>query len=129
MIKFGRQLSETRVLLPAAGVLSTISTCRCNAMASCMSPHAHARIKRIDTTKVKAAPGVLAVLTSADVEADKLGAFSPIMPEDMGGPKGYRTLRSILAIGKVRALGERVVFVVVETLFQVKNVVKLVEVI
>jgi carbon-monoxide dehydrogenase large subunit len=93
-----------------------------------MSPHAHARIKRIDTTKAKAAPGVLAVLTSADVEADKLGAFSPVMPEDMGGPKGYRTLRSILAIGKVRALGERVAFVVAETLFQAKNAAELVEV-
>ncbi|MGB6323188.1 MAG: xanthine dehydrogenase family protein molybdopterin-binding subunit, partial [Xanthobacteraceae bacterium] len=76
------------------------------------SPHAHARIKRIDTAKAKAAPGVLAILTGADVTADSLGAFSPVMPEDMGGPKGYRTLRSILAIGKVRALGERVAFVV-----------------
>jgi aerobic carbon-monoxide dehydrogenase large subunit len=93
-----------------------------------MSPHAHARIKRIDTAKAKAAPGVLAVLTGADVEADKLGAFSPVMPEDMGGPKGYRTLRSILAIGKVRALGERVAFVVAETLFQAKNAAELVEV-
>ncbi len=93
-----------------------------------MSPHAHARIKRIDTAKAKAAPGVLAVLTGADVTADGLGAFSPVMPEDMGGPKGYRTLRSILAIGKVRALGERVAFVVAETLFQAKNAAELVEV-
>jgi carbon-monoxide dehydrogenase large subunit len=93
-----------------------------------MSPHAHARIKRIDIAKAKAAPGVLAVLTGADVTADKLGAFSPVMPEDMGGPKGYRTLRSILAIGKVRALGERVAFVVAETLFQAKNAAELVEV-
>ncbi|MFZ3311846.1 MAG: xanthine dehydrogenase family protein molybdopterin-binding subunit, partial [Xanthobacteraceae bacterium] len=53
-----------------------------------MSPHAHARIKSIDTAKAKAAPGVLAVLTGADVTADSLGAFSPVMPEDMGGPKG-----------------------------------------
>ncbi len=93
-----------------------------------MSPHAHARIKRIDTAKAKAAPGVLAVLTGADVTADGLGAFSPVMPEDMGGPKGYRTLRSILAIGKVRALGERVAFVVAETLFQAKNAAELVDV-
>ena len=93
-----------------------------------MSPHAHARIKRIDTAKAKAAPGVLAVLTGADVEADKLGAFSPVMPEDMGGPKGYRTLRSILAIGKVRAVGERVAFVVAETLAQAKDAAELVEV-
>ena len=93
-----------------------------------MSPHAHARIKRIDTAKAKAAPGVLAVLTGADVTADVFGAFSPVMPEDMGGPKGYRTLRSILAIGKVRALGERVAFVVAETLFQAKNAAELVDV-
>ena len=38
-----------------------------------MSPHAHARIKRVDTAKAKSAPGVLAVLTGADVAADKLG--------------------------------------------------------
>jgi CO/xanthine dehydrogenase Mo-binding subunit len=33
------------------------------------SPHAHARIRSIDTTAAKAAPGVLAVLTGADWEA------------------------------------------------------------
>jgi carbon-monoxide dehydrogenase large subunit len=93
-----------------------------------MSPHAHARIKGIDTAKAKAAEGVIAVLTGADVEADKLGSFSPVMPEDMGGPKGYRTLRSILAIGKVRCVGERVAFVVAETLLQAKNAAELVEI-
>ena len=30
------------------------------------SPHAHAKIKSIDTTAAKAAPGVLAVITAAD---------------------------------------------------------------
>ena len=93
-----------------------------------MSPHAHARIKSIDTAKAKAAPGVVAVLTGADVEADKLGSFSPIMPEDMGGPKGYRTLRSILSVGKVRSVGERVAFVVAETLAQARDAADLVEV-
>ena len=61
-----------------------------------LSPHAHARIKRIDTAKAKAAPGVVAVLTGADAEADKLGSLVPVMPEDMGGPKGFRTLRPVL---------------------------------
>jgi carbon-monoxide dehydrogenase large subunit len=91
-----------------------------------MSPHAHARIKSIDTAEAKAAPGVVAVLTGADVEADKLGSFSPIMPEDMGGPKGYRTLRSILSVGKVRSVGERVAFVVAETLAQARDAADLV---
>src|SRR5512136_1392073 len=37
------------------------------------SPHAHAKIKSIDTTAAKAAPGVLCVLTSADVKTAGFG--------------------------------------------------------
>jgi aerobic carbon-monoxide dehydrogenase large subunit len=93
-----------------------------------MSPHAHARIRQIDTAKAKAAAGVLAVLTGADVLADKLGSLAPPMPEDMGGPKGFRTLRTILATDKVRAVGERVAFVVAETLAQARDAAELIEV-
>jgi len=93
-----------------------------------MSPHAHARIERIDTAKAEAAPGVLAVLTGADVVADKLGSLMPLMPEDMGGPKGYRTPRPILSSGKVRAVGDRVAFVVAETQAQARDAAELVEV-
>jgi len=93
-----------------------------------MSPHAHARITRVDTAKAKASDGVLAVLTGADVEADRLGALAPPMPEDMGGPKGFRTPLDILASGKVRAVGERVAIVVAETLLQAKNAAELIEI-
>ncbi len=93
-----------------------------------MSPHAHARIKKIDTAAAKAAPGVLAVLTAADAEADKLGALVPLMPEDMGGPKGFRTLRAVLSDDKVRAVGDRVAFVVAETQQQARDAAELVEV-
>ena len=93
-----------------------------------MSPHAHARIKKVDTAKAKAAEGVLAVLTGADVTADKLGGLVPNMPEDMGGPKGFRTLRSILAVDKVRAVGDRVAFVVAETLLAARNAAELIEI-
>ena len=41
------------------------------------SPHAHARIRSIDTAKAKAAPGVLAVLTGADYKAAGFGDLSP----------------------------------------------------
>ena len=93
-----------------------------------MSPHAHARIQRVDTTKAKAADGVLAVLTGADVAADGLGPLAPPMPQDMGGPKGFRTLRAILEGERVRAVGERVAFVVAETLNQARNAAELVEI-
>ncbi len=93
-----------------------------------MSPHAHARIKRIDDAKAKAADGVLAVLTGADVKAAGLGGLAPPMPEDMGGPKGFRTLRPILVGDKVRAVGDRVAFVVAETLLQARNAAELLEI-
>ena len=92
-----------------------------------MSPHAHARIKGIDTAKAKAADGVLAVLTGADVKADGLGPLAPPMPEDMGGPKGFRSPLNILAIDKVRAVGERVAFVIAETQVQARNAAELIE--
>src|SRR6476646_9610674 len=36
------------------------------------SPHAHARLRSIDTAAAQRAPGVLAVLTAADVKRDGL---------------------------------------------------------
>ena len=42
------------------------------------SPHAHARIRGIDARAARAAPGVLAVLTGADLAAD--GARQPARP-------------------------------------------------
>jgi carbon-monoxide dehydrogenase large subunit len=39
------------------------------------SPHAHARIKRIDHKAAAAMPGVLAVLTGAELAADKIGSL------------------------------------------------------
>jgi carbon-monoxide dehydrogenase large subunit len=39
------------------------------------SPHAHARIKSIDTSEAAASPGVIAVLTGDDMAADKVGGL------------------------------------------------------
>jgi carbon-monoxide dehydrogenase large subunit len=44
------------------------------------SPHAHARIRKIDVEKAKAAPGVLLVLTGNDPALLKLGLQQPHMP-------------------------------------------------
>jgi carbon-monoxide dehydrogenase large subunit len=94
-----------------------------------LSPHAHARIKRIDVTKAKAAPGVLAVLTGADAEADHLGSLTAhLMPEDFGAPKGHRTFQPILNAERVRFVGDRVAFVVAETMAQARDAAELVEV-
>ena len=93
------------------------------------SPHAHARIRGIDTRAAAAAPGVLLVLTAADVRADKLGGIPPLfMPEDMGGPKGHRTFKPVLAGDRARHVGERIAFVVAETALQAREAAELVAV-
>ncbi len=81
-----------------------------------MSPHAHARIRSVDASAARAMPGVVLVLTGEDVKAEKLGGIPPLfMPEDMGGPKGYRTFRPLLEPAKVRYVGDRVAFVVADS--------------
>ncbi len=87
-----------------------------------LSPHAHARIKGVDASKAKAAPGVLCVLTGADAAAEHLGAMTAhLMPEDFGAPKGHRTFQPLLVADKVRCVGDRVAFVVAETLAQARD--------
>jgi carbon-monoxide dehydrogenase large subunit len=81
-----------------------------------MSPHAHARIRSIDVQPALQSPGVQLVLTGEDVKGEGLGGIPPLfMPEDMGGPKGYRTFRPLLEPAKVRYVGDRVAFVVART--------------
>lgn len=94
-----------------------------------LSPYAHARILSMDVTQAKAAPGVLCVLTGEDAAQEALGGMPPLfMPEDAGGPKGYRTSRPLLAREKVRFVGDRVAFVVAETASQARDACELIEI-
>src|SRR5262249_5705467 len=93
------------------------------------SAHAPARIKRVEVAKANAAAGVLCVLTGDDAVAEKLGSFTaPLMPEDFGAPKGHRTFQPVLNAEKVRFVGDRVAFVVAETLSEARDAAGLVEV-
>lgn len=72
------------------------------------SPHAHAKIKKIDTTKAKALEGVVAVLTYQDIPRvvySTAGQSDPIP-----GPLDTFSLDH-----KVRFVGDRVAFVAAET--------------
>ena len=93
------------------------------------STQAHARIRRVDAGAAQAAPGVILVLTGADALADRIGALPPaVMPEDIGGPKGFRTLRPVLCAETVRCVGDRVAFVVAETEAQARDAAELIEI-
>jgi carbon-monoxide dehydrogenase large subunit len=94
-----------------------------------MSPHAHARIVSINVEPVLKIPGVHLVLTGADAKKEGLGGIPPLfMPEDMGGPKGYRTFRPLLEPAKARYVGDRIAFVVADTPEQARIAAEKVEI-
>jgi aerobic carbon-monoxide dehydrogenase large subunit len=96
MIKFGigqavRRVEDQRFLTGQGRYVDDITLPGICHGVNVLSPHAHAHIKKVDASKAKAAPGVLLVLTGADVRQDQLGAFTAaMMPEDLGAPKGHR---------------------------------------
>ncbi len=93
------------------------------------SPHAHATIKSINTKKAAAMPGVLGVFIGSDVAEDKIGGLIcgwTIHSKD-GNPMKAGP-HPILAVGKVRYVGDHVAVVVAETKDQAKAAAGLVEV-
>lgn len=86
------------------------------------SPHAHARIRRIDRSSVAGMPGVLAVFTGEDIEKAGLGTLicGWMIHSRDGSPMKVGTHR-LLATDKVRYVGDRVAMIVAETLHQARD--------
>jgi len=85
------------------------------------SPHAHARIRRIDTRKAKALAGVHAVLTYKDVPRVAHTTAGQAWPE----PSPYDTY---LLDSKVRFVGDRVAAVAAESRVIAEEALRLIEV-
>ena len=93
------------------------------------SPHAHAKIRSIDTTRASAAPGVLLVLTGADWKSSGWGDLPvPGGQKRRDGSAMYRSPYPALAQDRVRWVGDYVVFVVAETYAQAADAAELIEV-
>ena len=93
------------------------------------SPHAHARIAKIDVGAARKAPGVLGVYTTADIEADNLGTLPCAVPRQRpGGKPMYSPPYRILAKDEVKLVGDAVAFVVAETVAQARDAAELIEV-
>ena len=93
------------------------------------SPHAHARIREIDTAAAAAMPGVLAVLTGAELAADKIGhLICGWMITSKDGSQMKMAPRPALAHGKANHVGDAVAVVVAETPAQAKDAAEKVKV-
>ena len=90
------------------------------------SPHAHADIRSIDTSRATGMPGVLAVLTGQDLADDGIGAFPGPPPffasltKPDGSPLIYPP-QYALTSDRARYVGDPIAFVVAETLEQAKD--------
>ncbi len=85
------------------------------------SPHAHAKIKSISTTKASKMPGVVGIFTGEDIANDKLGGLiCGWMIHSKDGSPMKAGPHPVLAQGKVRYVGDHVALVVAETKEQAK---------
>ena len=91
------------------------------------SPYAHARIRALDAAKARSAPGVLAILTGADLRRRGLGTLTPgVSRRRSNGTPAFVCPQPLLAEDRVRCVGDPVAFVVAETLDQAKDAAELI---
>jgi len=89
---------------------------------------AHGDIKAIGVDAAKAAPGVLAVYTHADIDAAGFGTLPNNLPlKGRDGTPLIKPPRPVLATDRVRNVGQPIVAVIAETLAQAHDAAELVE--
>src|SRR5256884_8375211 len=79
-----RRVEDKRFLTGRGRFVADIELSGALACALVRSPHAHAAIRRIDASAARAAPGVVAVFTGADMAAD---GVAPVRPPWGGGSR------------------------------------------
>jgi CO/xanthine dehydrogenase Mo-binding subunit len=88
------------------------------------SPHAHAKIKRIDTSKAEALPGVRAVVTSTDMP----GAADEVVEMGEGAGNLRHLSANVLARDKVLYKGHAIAGVAADNVHIADEAVRLIEV-
>jgi carbon-monoxide dehydrogenase large subunit len=93
------------------------------------SPHAHARIKKVDVAAARKMPGVVAVLTGAELATDKIGnLICGWMIHSKDGSPMKMSPHPAIASGKACYVGDPVAVVVAETMAQAKDAAEAVQV-
>jgi carbon-monoxide dehydrogenase large subunit len=118
-----KRKEDPRLITGAGNYVDDIKLHDMQHLALLRSPHAHARIKSIDTSKAASAPGVRAVLTGGDIKR-----MSEPLPT-VGGVEDLKTPdHPAMAIEEVNHLGEIVAGVVAADRYLARDAVDLIEV-
>ena len=119
-----RRIAEQRFLRGAGKFLDDLLPPHCVHLGVVRSVHAHARIRAIDLSQARRAPGVVAAWTAAD-----LNGVTPHVPTAYGGStKGRAWAIPVLARDVVRYVGEPLAVVVAEDLYGLFDALALVNV-
>jgi carbon-monoxide dehydrogenase large subunit len=93
------------------------------------APHAHADILSINTSDAENAPGVVAVLTGVEYEADGMGVISgPTPRKRRDGSAMFRPMRPALSRDRVRHVGQIVAVVIADSVDFAKDAAELINV-
>lgn len=124
-----RRVEDERFLTGAGRYTDDIATPGQAVLFVLRSPHAHADIAALDAEAARAAPGVIGVLTHAELEAMNLGPI-PVggVPRGSDGKTPKLPRRPVLAAGRVRYVGEPVAAVIAETPAHAKDAADLIDV-
>jgi aerobic carbon-monoxide dehydrogenase large subunit len=118
MTKFGvaqpvRRVEDPRLLLGHGSYTDDIAPADALFGFVLRSPYAAAKILSIDTEAARQMPGVRAVFTAADLEADEIGGVPCVVPlQNRDGSDRADPPHPVLAAGFVRHVGDPVAFIV-----------------
>ena len=124
-----RQVEAPRLVTGKGRYTDDVSLARQGYAVFLRSPHAHADVAGMGTTRAQGCPGVHVVLTGEDYAAEGLGEIEGIsLAFRRDGRPMYRPPRPALARDRVRHIGQPVALVVADTLAQAKDAAEAIEV-
>ena len=120
---------DFRFLTGRGNFVDDIKPQNCVYLAFLRSPHAHAKIVRIDAKPALACSGVLRIVTAEDWAKAGLGKLVCVHPMPFTDGRPMReVLRPVLASGEVHHVGDVVAAVVAETRYQALDALEAIEV-
>jgi len=117
-----KRTEDRRFLTGSGRYVDDLQLARCTHAYFLRSPHAHAKIRSIDTAKAKAAPGVVEIFTGKDVADSKIGGLPcGWVVKDKHGQPHKAPAHPAMAVDTVRYVGDTVAMVIAETYAQAKD--------